>query len=151
MNKHQLYEALLLQAQGLLEEEQTQISIYANISALIKMTLPYVSWAGFYLKTEEAALTLGPFQGQVACVHIPFARGVCGKAAREQKTAIVDDVHAFPGHIACDAQSRSEIVVPLLKAGTLLAVLDLDSYEPRAFDKDDQHYLEQLLTMVASR
>jgi GAF domain-containing protein len=149
MDKQNLYEMMALQAQGLVEGKQHSVSIYANIAALIKSTLPYVSWAGFYLFDGEA-LYLGPFQGLVACVDIPLSKGVCGQAARTKSTVIVDDVHAFPGHIACDSGSQSEIVVPILKHGQLLGVLDLDSYDHAAFDTIDQHYLEPLMALLAS-
>ena len=148
MDKHALYKTLILQAEGLLEEKQEAVSIYANLSALLKSTLPYVSWVGFYL-FNGSALYLGPFQGQVACVDITLDRGVCGKSARDKKTVIVPNVHEFPGHIACDAGSNSEIVVPVLKDGNLLSVLDLDSYQYSSFDKIDQHYLEILCQKLA--
>jgi GAF domain-containing protein len=149
MDKHGLYKTMLLQAEGLMEGVQQPVSIYANLSALIKSTLPYVSWVGFYL-FNGTALYLGPFQGQVACVDITLDRGVCGKAARDKQTVIVPDVHQFPGHIACDAGSNSEIVVPLLKNGKLLAVLDLDSYQFGSFDEIDQHYLEIMCQRLAT-
>jgi L-methionine (R)-S-oxide reductase len=149
MDKQNLYEMMTLQAQGLLEGQQHPVSLYANLASLIKSTLPYVSWAGFYLFDGEA-LYLGPFQGLVACVDIPLSKGVCGKAARTKSTVIVDDVHAFPGHIACDAGSQSEIVVPILKDGQLLGVLDLDSYERAAFDTTDQQYLEPIMALLAN-
>ena len=149
MDKQNLYEVMLLQAQGLLEGRQHPVSLYANLAALIKTTLPYVSWAGFYLFDGEA-LYLGPFQGLVACVDIPLSKGVCGKAARTKSTVIVEDVHEFPGHIACDAGSQSEIVVPILKNGQLLGVLDLDSYEHGAFDTTDQQYLEPIMALLAN-
>lgn len=149
MDKQTLYRDVLLQASGLMEEGQHDVSLYANVSALLKQSIPYVSWVGFYLNNGKQALYLGPFQGLVACVDIPFNQGVCGKAAREQQTVIVEDVHAFPGHIACDAGSRSEIVVPLLKDAQLIGVLDVDSYDLAAFDETDATYLTQLLEMLA--
>jgi L-methionine (R)-S-oxide reductase len=149
MDKQNLYEMMALQAQGLVEGKQHSVSIYANIAALIKSTLPYVSWVGFYLFDGEA-LYLGPFQGLVACVDIPLSKGVCGQAARTKSTVIVDDVHAFPGHIACDAGSQSEIVVPILKHGQLLGVLDLDSYHHAAFDNVDQVHLESLMALLVN-
>jgi GAF domain-containing protein len=149
VNKQTLYRDVLLQASGLFEQGQHPVSLYANVSALLKQTIPYISWVGFYLNNGKKALYLGPFQGLVACVDIPFDRGVCGKAAREQQTVIVDDVHTFPGHIACDAGSRSEIVVPFMKNGQLLGVLDVDSYELAAFDEVDAHHLTTLLESLA--
>ena len=150
VSKESLYKDVLLQASGLIEEGQQAVSLYANVSALLKQTIPYISWVGFYVNNGKQSLYLGPFQGLVACVDIPFGKGVCGKAAREQKTVIVDDVLAFPGHIACDAGSRSEIVVPLLKKGQLVAVLDVDSYEPAAFDEVDANHLQSLLEVLAN-
>lgn len=147
MDKVERYQTLVLQAQGLVEGTQHPISLYANFAALLKTSLPYVSWAGFYLFNGEA-LYLGPFQGNVACVDIPLSKGVCGKAASTQKTVIVDNVHEFTGHIACDAGSQSEIVVPMVKNHRLLGVLDLDSYSLSAFDEIDQKYLEQILSIL---
>lgn len=148
MDKKALYESVLLQASGLIEPGLKPVSLLANIAALLKQNIPYLSWCGFYLKNEDHSLYLGPFQGLVATTHIPFEKGVCGKAAREEKTVIVEDVHAFPGHIACDAGSQSEIVVPLLQHGVLFGVLDLDSYDHAAFDTIDQYYLERLMQQV---
>jgi L-methionine (R)-S-oxide reductase len=150
MDKTSEYQSLLLMANGLLEDKQSPISLYANLAALIKQTLSNVSWAGFYL-FDGTALYLGPFQGKVACVDIPLTRGVCGKAAREKQTVVVPDVHAFPGHIACDEGSNSEIVVPLIKAGQLLGVLDLDSYQHARFDKVDQQGLEKLISLLVAK
>jgi L-methionine (R)-S-oxide reductase len=150
MNKVAVYESLIPQAIALLDGPQQPISVYANIAALLKDNLPYASWVGFYL-FDGNALFLGPFQGKVACVDITLDRGVCGKAAREQKTVIVEDVHQFPGHIACDAGSNSEIVVPIVYQGTLLAVLDLDSYAYGSFDAVDQKYLELLCEKLAEK
>ena len=147
MDKHSLYKTLILQAEGLLEEKQEAVSIYANLSALLKSTLPYVSWVGFYL-FNGTALYLGPFQGKVACVDITLDRGVCGLAARTKKTVIVPDVHQFPGHIACDEGSNSEIVIPLVKNKQLIGVLDIDSYSFARFDKVDQNYLEKFIQSI---
>jgi GAF domain-containing protein len=140
MDKVAMYDTILLQVDGLLEGQQENVSIYANIAALLKTSLSYASWVGFYL-FNGSALYLGPFQGNVACVDITLDRGVCGFSAREKKVVIVPDVHAFEGHIACDAGSNSEIVVPLIKNGKLLAVLDLDSYQFNSFDEIDGKYL----------
>lgn len=134
--KSERYQELLAQASGLFAGERDGLANSANLSALLYQTLPGLNWVGFYfLRGEE--LVLGPFQGKVACVRIALGRGVCGTAAARRQTVVVPDVHAFPGHIACDAASRSEIVVPLLHGGALYGVLDLDSPEPARFDEDD--------------
>jgi GAF domain-containing protein len=118
----------------------------ANLSALLYHSLPDLNWAGFYL-LRAGELVLGPFQGKVACVRIPLGQGVCGTAAQRRETIVVPDVHAFPGHIACDAASRSEIVLPLLHNGRLSGVLDLDSPIPERFDRDDAAGLEALVDL----
>jgi len=147
MQKKQEYETVLLAAKGLVEDRQLPISLYANLSALLKQTLSDVSWVGFYL-FNGTALYLGPFQGKVACVDITLDRGVCGFAARTKKTVIVPDVHKFPGHIACDEGSNSEIVIPLMKNNQLIGVLDIDSYTFARFDKVDQTYLEKFVQSI---
>ena len=147
MQKKQEYETVLLAAKGLVENRQLPISLYANLSALLKQTLSDVSWVGFYL-FNGTALYLGPFQGKVACVDITLDRGVCGLAARTKKTVIVPDVHKFPGHIACDEGSNSEIVIPLMKNNELIGVLDIDSYTFARFDKVDQSYLEKFVQSI---
>ncbi len=147
MQKKQEYETVLLAAKGLVEDRQLPISLYANLSALLKQTLSDVSWVGFYL-FNGTALYLGPFQGKVACVDITLDRGVCGLAARTKKTVIVPDVHKFPGHIACDEGSNSEIVIPLMKNNELIGVLDIDSYTFARFDKVDQSYLEKFVQSI---
>ena len=147
MQKKQEYETVLLAAKGLVEDRQLPISLYANLSALLKQTLSDVSWVGFYL-FNGTALYLGPFQGKVACVDITLDRGVCGLAARTKKTVIVPDVHKFPGHIACDEGSNSEIVIPLMKNNQLIGVLDIDSYTFARFDKVDQNYLEKFVQSI---
>jgi GAF domain-containing protein len=148
MQKKQEYETVLLAVKGLVEDRQLPISLYANLSALLKQTLSDVSWVGFYLFNGKA-LYLGPFQGKVACVDIPLERGVCGLAARSKKTVIVPDVHQFPGHIACDEGSKSEIVIPIIMNNQLIGVLDIDSYSLARFDSLDQLYLEKLTEIVA--
>lgn len=147
MNKSSEYESLLLAAKGLVSSPTHPISLYANLTALMKQSLSNVSWVGFYLYNQQH-LYLGPFQGKVACDVIELSRGVCGKAAREQTTVVVDNVHLFPGHIACDEGSNSEIVVPLVKDGQLLGVLDIDSYEFNRFDEVDRKALETLVTVM---
>jgi GAF domain-containing protein len=134
--KPRSYEALQSQLAGLFSGESDGLANAANMAALLYQSLPDLNWAGFYF-WREAELVLGPFQGKVACVRIPMGRGVCGSAAQRRETLIVPDVHAFPGHIACDADSRSEIVVPLIRGDRLFGVLDLDSPHVARFDQDD--------------
>ena len=130
------YRELVNQLAALFAGERDGLANAANMSALIYETLPDLNWAGFYfLRGRE--LVLGPFQGKVACVRIALGKGVCGTAAERRETIIVPDVDAFPGHIACDAASRSEIVVPLMRDARLLGVLDLDSARPERFDQED--------------
>ena len=149
-DKPQLYEHLAQQARALLHGETDRIANAANLSALIWHTLPDLNWAGFYL-FDGNELVLGPFQGKPACVRIALGRGVCGSAALRRQTMVVADVHAFPGHIACDSASNSEIVVPLLRGSELLGVLDLDSPRSGRFDVEDQAGLEALAAIwVAS-
>lgn len=137
------YEQLVVQLRGLLHGEADAIANAANTAALIFDALPEVSWAGFYF-LRGGELVVGPFQGKPACVRIALGRGVCGAAAARRETLIVPDVNAFPGHIACDAASQSEVVVPLIAAGRLLGVLDLDSARLERFDETDARGLERL-------
>jgi GAF domain-containing protein len=141
--KTDLYRDLLLQAQGLVTGIDDPIANAANIAALIWYGLPDLNWAGFYF-IKGADLVLGPFQGKPACVRIPKNKGVCGAAAAARRTLIVPDVHAFEGHIACDSASQSEIVVPLLREGAAIGVLDLDSPSLARFDEADAAGLEAL-------
>ena len=142
-SKPEQYAQLLAQAQALFAGERDRIANAANLSALVYHALPQLNWVGFYFY-DGRELVVGPFQGLPACVRIPLDKGVCGAAASTRQTQRVADVHAFPGHIACDAASRSEVVVPLLRDGGLLGVLDLDSPIPDRFDADDQRGLEAL-------
>jgi len=144
--KAEIYRELLLQAKGLFEGERDAIANAANLAALIGFGLEDLNWSGFYF-LKEGELVLGPFQGKPACVRIALGKGVCGTAAATRETMIVPDVHEFPGHIACDAASRSEIVVPLVKNGTLIGVLDLDAPIPNRFDEDDRKGLEALAAL----
>lgn len=144
--KPDAYRELLEQARALLEGERDAIANAANLAALLWHTLPDLNWAGFYFARGNA-LVLGPFQGRPACVRIAPGRGVCGAAAARRETVIVPDVNAFPDHIACDAASRSEIVVPLLAGPRLLGVLDLDSPRPARFDEADRAGLEPLAAL----
>jgi GAF domain-containing protein len=142
-DKASAYALLAEQAQALFAGERNAVANAANLAALLWHGLPDLNWAGFYL-FDGVELVLGPFQGKVACVRIALGRGVCGTAASSGMTQIVDDVHQFPGHIACDVASNSEIVVPLLQAGRLLGVLDLDSPRPARFDQQDADGLQTL-------
>ena len=137
------YTQLLAQAQALLHGERDRIANAANLAALVYHALPDLNWVGFYFFDGEE-LVVGPFQGLPACVRIPLAKGVCGAAARLRQTQRVEDVNVFPGHIACDSASRSELVVPLYQGDTLLGVFDLDSPLPARFDADDQAGLEAI-------
>ncbi|MEK3933876.1 GAF domain-containing protein [Sporosarcina sp. FSL W7-1349] len=138
------YEQLAKQLDALLTGESDRYANLSNASALLNQFLDRINWVGFYLWNGDE-LVLGPFQGLPACVRIPFGKGVCGTAAMQEETILVPDVHAFPGHIACDAASRSEIVVPLLKDGELLGVLDVDSPEVDRFTEEDRKGLEQFV------
>ena len=142
-DKGECYRLLGGQLSALMEGERDALANLANAAALIYQALPDLNWAGFYLY-KQGMLVLGPFQGMPACVRIPLGRGVCGTAALERRTQVVPDVHAFPGHIACDAASRSEIVAPLLDGDRLLGVLDVDSPLPGRFDEGDREGLEAL-------
>jgi len=142
-SKPEQYAQLLQQARALLHGERDRIANAANLSALLYHALPRLNWVGFYF-FDGTELVVGPFQGLPACVRIPLDKGVCGAAARTRSTQLVEDVHAFPGHIACDAASRSELVVPLVSGDALIGVLDLDSPEPARFDVEDQTGLEAI-------
>ncbi|KZR59318.1 GAF domain-containing protein [Pseudobacillus badius] len=134
------YQLVIKQLRALLEGERNRVANLSNASALLNQFLERINWVGFYL-AEGEELVLGPFQGLPACVRIPFGKGVCGTAASEKKIQRIADVHAFPGHIACDAASQSEIVLPLLKDGHLIGVLDIDSPEKDRFDETDEQML----------
>lgn len=148
-SKQKDYELVIKQLRALLEGESNTIANLANASALLNQFLNEVNWVGFYLM-EDDELVLGPFQGLPACVRIPLGKGVCGTAAQNQRTERIEDVHAFPGHIACDAASQSEIVVPMVKDGKLLGVLDIDSPIKNRFDEIDQQYLEEFVKELIS-
>jgi L-methionine (R)-S-oxide reductase len=143
-SKQDVYASLAQQLSGLLEGEPDAIANAANMSALLYDLLPGLNWAGFYFM-RGSELVLGPFQGKTACVRIAVGRGVCGTAVEKKASMVVPDVHAFPGHIACDSASRSELVVPLIKDGQVLGVLDLDSPSPGRFDEDDRKGCERLV------
>lgn len=145
-NKDADYASLAEELIGLLTGEQDFIANAANTSALLFDALPDINWAGFYL-LRKGELVVGPFQGKPACVRIPLGKGVCGTAAANRKTIVVRDVHEFPGHIACDAASQSEIVVPLLRGDELLGVLDIDSPAVGRFDDADRRGIERLAAL----
>lgn len=145
-NKPEYYRQLALQLGALLGEDRNAVTNMAQTSAFIFQMIPDLNWAGFYVTNPEKAehLILGPYQGKVACVHIPFGRGVCGTAAETQQTQLVEDVNAFEGHIACDAASLSEVVVPLLVNEDVKGVLDIDSPISNRFDQEDAQGFESL-------
>ncbi|EPZ37767.1 methionine-(R)-sulfoxide reductase [Anoxybacillus ayderensis] len=138
------YALVIDQLKALISDEKNVVANLANASALLNYFLHDINWVGFYM-TEGNELVLGPFQGLPACVRIPFGKGVCGTAAAEKRTVRVADVHTFPGHIACDAASQSEIVVPMIKNGRVIGVLDIDSPIKNRFDEIDEHYLERFV------
>ena len=147
MNKEEKYQLLYKQIQLLVEGETDAVSVMANVSAAIQETMQFF-WTGFYV-VHGQELHLGPFQGSVACMHIPFGRGVCGTAWQRAETVIVPDVEQFPGHIACSSLSRSEIVVPVFNAAhAVVAVLDIDSRELNTFDEVDREWLEQIVRIL---
>ena len=145
-NKRELYETLLPQLQSLTAGETDVVANMANVAAALKQTFDFF-WVGFYLVKEEE-LVLGPFQGPIACTRIRFGRGVCGTAWKEARTLIVPDVEQFPGHIACSSDSKSEIVVPILKQGKVVGVLDIDSDTLDSIDTIDARYLEEICTYI---
>lgn len=149
-SKPDLYADLLAAADGLTAQESDSVANMANVAALLGEFLPDVNWAGFY-RAVEGELVLGPFVGRPACIRIPFGQGVCGAAAASLATQLIRDVHAFPGHIACDAASRSELVVPVIGHDGLRAVIDLDSPSLARFDEEDAAGIEALARLLASR
>lgn len=153
MDKKEFYREIIMQSKALCEGEPNLIANLSNISAILFERLDDVNWAGFYLmgksvNGESDELILGPFQGRAACVRIPVGRGVCGTAVAENKTQLVFDVHEFEGHIACDAASNSEVVVPIVVNGSVVAVLDIDSPSVGRFDQEDATGMEQLVEMI---
>lgn len=140
---------LLRQMESLIQDIPYETANLANISALLWEMLPDINWAGFY-KLIDGALVLGPFQGKPACIRIPLEKGVCGTAAAEGKTQRVDNVHEFPGHIACDSASNSEIVLPLYRGGELWGVLDIDSPQFSRFTREDQEVLEEAVRRISA-
>ena len=145
-SKSEVYEELVRQTRGLLDGERDLIANTANLAALIWQIVPDLNWAGFYFM-KGGELVLGPFQGKPACVRIAIGRGVCGTAVARRETMLVKDVHAFPGHIACDSASNSELVVPLIKEGDVKGVLDLDSPMFARFDDEDRRAFEAVVKL----
>lgn len=146
-DKKQMYRLLLAQMKALLEGEHNVIANLSNSSALLNQALEDINWVGFYLR-HQGGLILGPFQGKIACVHIAAGKGVCGMAVLENKTQLVDNVHEFPGHIACDSASNSEVVIPLRSQGEIVGVLDIDSPSFNRFDALDAAELEKLAQII---
>lgn len=155
LGKAELYRQLHEAADALTSGEPDAVANMANVAALLWEFMPDLNWAGFYRMGHNAAgsdeLVLGPFVGRPACIRIPLGIGVCGAAAKEAKTQRVDDVHAFPGHIACDAASQSELVVPVIRDGQVIAVIDLDSPTPSRFTSEDGVGIEGLAQMLSAR
>jgi GAF domain-containing protein len=148
--KSEVYAEMVRSADALTSGEPDAVANMANIAALLWEYLPDVNWTGFY-RVVDGELVLGPFQGKAACIRIPLGKGVCGTAAQSGATQLVEDVHAFPGHIACDANSASELVVPVRRNGTVIAVIDLDSPTLNRFDAEDAKGVERLARMIADR
>ena len=149
MSKQEDYQLLLSQVKAMVKDESDTVANMANVAALIQETFHFW-WTGFY-RVIDNQLVLGPFQGPVACTRIGFGKGVCGTSWKERKTLVVEDVEQFPGHIACSSESRSEIVVPLIKGDEVIGVLDIDSEKLATFDATDQHWLEQIAEAVAAK
>jgi GAF domain-containing protein len=149
--KAQGYRDLEAALGSLLEGEPDPLANLANAAALLALSLPLVNWCGFYLLRDGGELVLGPFQGKPACVRIPLGKGVCGTAAARRETVVVPDVNLFPGHIACDSASRSEIVVPIVERGVLRGVLDVDAPETDRFDDEDRAGLERFVEALVPR
>ena len=155
LDTQERYRQLREAADALTAGEVDAVANMANVAALIWEFVPGLNWAGFYRMGADASgkdeLVLGPFVGRPACIRIPVGKGVCGTAAGEARTQLVEDVHAFPGHIACDAASRSEVVVPVVRDGKVIAVIDLDSPDPARFTQEDADGLEALAALLADR
>ncbi|MBO8177198.1 MAG: GAF domain-containing protein [Bacillus sp. (in: Bacteria)] len=145
--KEENYELVKKQLKALIEGETNQVANLSNAAALLNQFLERINWVGFYLM-EGNELVLGPFQGLPACVRIPLGKGVCGTAAQEKRVLRVPDVHQFPGHIACDAASQSEIVIPMIKDGNVIGVLDIDSPEKDRFDETDEQKLQEFVEVL---
>ena len=148
MDKQESYKLLLAQVKAMVKDESDPVANMANVAALIHEAFHFW-WTGFY-RVIDNQLVLGPFQGPVACTRIGFGKGVCGTSWKERKTLVVDDVEQFPGHIACSSESRSEIVVPIIKPGEVIGVLDIDSEKLATFDQTDKEWLEQVAEVVSA-
>jgi L-methionine (R)-S-oxide reductase len=149
-SKPDLYRDLLAACDAITVDEPDAIANMANVASLLWEYLPDLNWAGFYRNVSDE-LVLGPFQGKAACIRIPFGKGVCGAAAATRETQLVADVHAFPGHIACDAASRSELVVPIVSDDRVVAVIDLDSPSPARFDEEDAAGIGEIARLLTNR
>ncbi len=147
-SREENYQLVKKQLQALLQDEKNQIANLSNTTAVLNQFFDRINWVGFYLLDTNEELVLGPFQGLPACVRIPVGKGVCGTAALKRETLRVADVHQFPGHIACDSASQSEIVIPLIKGEQLIGVLDIDSPEKDRFDELDQQHLNELAAIL---
>ncbi|MBM4172371.1 MAG: GAF domain-containing protein [Ignavibacteria bacterium] len=150
LSDEEIYKQILPQIESLINPDEPLVSNLSNVTALLKDAFGKISWVGFYLFNRDK-LFLGPFQGKVACSVIDLCRGVCGTSASKKETIIVDDVHKFQGHIACDSGSNSEIVIPIIKGNDILGVLDLDSYNYSAFNEVDKFYLERICKLLANK
>lgn len=149
LNQEEIYKTIIPQIKSLLSKEFKEITNLSNLAAILKQSFDKISWVGFYL-LDGKKLYLGPFQGKVACVEIALGKGVCGKSAAEEKPVIVPDVNKFPGHIFCDPDSKSEIVIPIIKDKKLFGVLDLDSSDYNSFDKTDEKYLTEICNYLSN-
>jgi GAF domain-containing protein len=150
--KEERYAEVAAQIEAVLAPENDLLASMATVACLLHNAFPYYFWTGFYRRVGPTRLLVGPYQGTMGCLEIDFSRGVCGAAARERRTQLVDDVNAFPGHIACDSASVSEIVVPVFDAaGELIAVLDVDSTLPAAFDETDRRWLERIVGLLSGK
>jgi L-methionine (R)-S-oxide reductase len=149
-SKDEIYRAILPQIEGVMTGVDDLVANLANVAAILKAAFDF-HWVGFYRTTAPGMLMLGPFQGPLACVSIPFGKGVCGAAAARRETVVVEDVETFPGHIACSSLSRSEIVVPLVAGGQTKLVLDVDSDKVGDFDAIDREWLERVIALIAAR
>lgn len=150
LDKPEFYRELARQLEALLEGERDPVANAANAAALLYHSLPDVNWVGFYFLRDQDELIVGPFQGKPACVRIPVGKGVCGTAVVRRQPVLVSDVHAFPRHIVCDADSRSELVIPLIAGERILGVLDLDSPRPSRFDAADQAGIERVAAIYVA-
>jgi GAF domain-containing protein len=148
-DRSSVYRDVATQIESVIRGLDDEVAIMASAACLIHQALPYVSWTGFYRVVGDELLRIGPYQGSLGCIEIEFGSGVCGTVAAEETSRVVEDVHAFPGHIACDSEARSEVVVPVFRRnGALAAVLDLDSHQPAAFDDDDRVGLEAIAEIL---